>query len=243
MIRPSSLHHRDQAVLDQIHRHPVAHNLLWKDVLRLVGHLGKAEQKHDSKWLFEVEGLQRTFPSPHGDHMEPGEVAKLREFLNEAGCGTKDGDQPQLGANRAIPVKMVLIDHHEASVYDLRDSACTHVATVRPHDPHHFLHHLTHRDQSRSQGQRASEDPAFYDTLISALQGADVAVLIGTATGSSAALEVLGGWLRAEHGRAPPQIIEITHANISAYTVPELAKLAREALRERLRGANPQARP
>jgi len=241
MIHPSSLHHRDQAVLDQIYHHPVAHNLLWKDVLRLVGHLGKAEQKHDGKWLFEVERLHRTFPTPHGDHMEPGEVAKLREFLNEAGFLTHARDQPYLGADRVIAVKMVLIDHHEASVYDLRDGACTHVATVRPHDPHHFLHHLTHRDQSRLQGQRASEDPGFYDSLISALQGAEVAVLIGTATGSSAALEVLGGWLRAEHGRVPPQIIEITHTNTSAYTLPELAKLAREALRERLRG-KPEAR-
>jgi hypothetical protein len=242
MVSQSSLHHRDQAVLDQIYRHPVAHNLLWKDVLRLVGHLGKAEQKHDGKWVFEVDGQQRTFLTPHGDHMEAGEVAKLREFLNEAGPLSYARDQPDLGAHRMIPVKMVLIDHHAASVYDLRDGDCTHVATVRPHDPHHFLHHLTHRDESRLQGQWAPEDPGFYDSLISALQGAEVAVLIGTATGSSAALEILGGWLRAEHGRAPPQIIEIAHTNTSAYTLPELAKLAHEVLRERVR-ANPEVRP
>jgi hypothetical protein len=243
MIRPSSLHHRDQSVLDQIYRHPVAHNLLWKDVLRLVDHLGKSEQKHDGKWQFEVEGLQRTFPNPHGDHIDPGEVAKLREFLDEAGFLHNARDQRDLGADRVVLVKMVLIDHHAASVYDLRDGACTHVATVRPHDPHHFLHHLAHRDQSRLQGQRASEDPGFYDSLISALQGAGVAVLIGTATGSSAALQVLGAWLRAEHGRAPPQIIEITHTNTSAYTLPELAKLAHEALRERVRDTNADAQP
>ena len=232
MIRQSSLHHRDQAVLDQIYRHPVAHNLLWKDVVRLMGHLGKAEQKHDGKWLLEIEGLQRTFPTPHGDHMEAGEVVKLREFLSEAGFLTNAADQPYLGADRVVAVKMVVIDHHAASVYDLRDGACIHIATVRPHDPHHFLHHLSHRDQSRLQGQRASEDPAFYNSLIDALQGAEVAVLIGTATGSSAALEVLGGWLRAEHGRAPPRIIEIAHTNTSALTPPELAKLAREAMHQ-----------
>lgn len=84
MTRPPSLHPRDQTVLDLIHHHPVAHNLLWNDVLRLMGHLGRVEQKHDGKWVFEVRGLQRTFPTPHGDHMEPGEVAKLREFLGEA---------------------------------------------------------------------------------------------------------------------------------------------------------------
>ena len=242
MSRPPSLPHRDQAVLDQISRHPVAHNLLWKDVLRFVGHLGKAEQKHDGKWLFEVQGLQRTFPTPHGDHVEAGEVVKLREFLDEAGLLGNARNQPSLEDHRATLVKMVVIDHHTASVYDLRDGACTHVATLRPHDPDHFLHHLTHRDQSRLQGQRASEDPGFYDSLISALQGAQVAVLIGTATGSSAALEVLARWLRAEHGRAPRQIIEVPHANTSAYTPPELAQLAHEALRERLE-ATPEVRP
>jgi hypothetical protein len=227
------LHHRDQAVLDLIYHHPVAHNLLWHDVLRLLGHIGKAEQKHDGKWLFEVSGLQRTFRNPHGDHLDPGEVVQLRDFLSEAGFLANSRGEPLLDGQDVARVKMVLIDHHEASVYDLRDGECIHVATVRPHDPHHFLHHLTHRDQSRQQGQRAPEDPAFYDSLISALQGADAAVLIGTATGASAAIEVLGKWLREERGRVPARIVEVTHANTSAYTVPELAKLAREALRER----------
>jgi hypothetical protein len=52
------------------------------------------------------------------------------------------------------------------------------------------------------QGQRAPEDPGFYDALISALQGAEVALLIGTATGSSAGLEVLAKWLRRAWSRA-----------------------------------------
>jgi predicted alpha/beta hydrolase family esterase len=128
----------------------------------------------------------------------------------------------------------VVIDHHEASVYDLRDGACVLIATLRPHDPHHFLHHLTHRDESRYRGQRAPEDPAFYDSLISALQGSEAAVLIGHATGASAAIDVLAQWLRSERGRAPQRIVEITHTDTSAHTLPELAQLAREALRTRV---------
>ena len=235
MTRASPLHHRDQAVIDLIYHHPVAHNLSWHDVLRLVGHIGKAEQKHDGKWLFQVNGLERTFPTPHGDHTEPDEVVKLRDFLSEAGFLTNSAGEPYLDGEKVAPVKMVVVDHHEATVYDLRDGECVHVATLRPHDPHHFLHHLTHRDQSRYQGQRAPEDPAFYDSLITALQGAGAAVLIGHGTGTSAAIEVLGQWLRAEHGRVPSRIVEITHTDTSAYTVPQLAQLAHEALRERAR--------
>lgn len=233
MSRPSPLHQRDQAVIELIYHHPVAHNLPWHDVLTLLGHIGRAEQKHDGKWLFEVNGLERTFHAPHGVHMAPDEVVKLRGFLSEVGFLANSRSEPYADGERAGSVRMVVIDHQAATVYDLRDGACIHVATIHPHDPHHFLHHLTHRDQSRYQGQRAPEDASFYDSLISALQGAEAAVLIGTATGTSAAIEVLGSRLRAESGRVPARIVEVTHANTSAYTVPELAQLAHQALRER----------
>jgi hypothetical protein len=85
VTRASPLHHRDQVVIDLIYHHPVAQNLPWHDVLTLMGHIGNAAQKHDGKWLFEVNGLERTFPAPHGVHMEPDEVVKLRGFLSEAG--------------------------------------------------------------------------------------------------------------------------------------------------------------
>jgi hypothetical protein len=85
VTRASPLHHRDQVVIELIYHHSVAQNLPWHDVLTLMGHIGKAAQKHDGKWLFEVNGLERTFPAPHGVHMEPDEVVKLRGFLSEAG--------------------------------------------------------------------------------------------------------------------------------------------------------------
>ena len=34
---------------------------------------------------------------------------------------------------------------------------------IKPYDP--LLHHLTHKDQSRQQGQRAPEDSTFYDRI------------------------------------------------------------------------------
>lgn len=85
MTGSSPLHHRDQAVIELIYHHPIAHNLPWRDVLTLLGHIGRAGQKHDGKWLFEVKGVERSFRTPHGEHMEPDEVVKLREFLREVG--------------------------------------------------------------------------------------------------------------------------------------------------------------
>ena len=240
MTRAAALDHRDQAVVDLIYHHPVAHNLPWRDVLTLMGHIGTAAQKHDGKWLFAANGLERTFHTPRGEHMDPDEVVKLRKFLDESGFLSNSRGQPYLGDRTdGALVRMVVVDHHGADVYDLRDGGCVHVANLRPHDPHHFLHHLTHRDDPRYRGQRAPEDPAFYNSLVSALQGADTAVLIGHGTGTSAAIGVLAEWLRAEQGRAPAHVLEITHTDTSAYTLPELAKLAREALREPAHGQRP----
>ena len=84
-VSAAQLHRREWAVIEAVYRHPLNRNLAWQDVLRLIGHLGKAELKHDGKWLFEINGFERTFPTPHGAHMEADEVVKLKEFLNEVG--------------------------------------------------------------------------------------------------------------------------------------------------------------
>ena len=34
------------------------------------GHIGRAEQKHDGKWLFEVNGVRRTFHTANGVHVD-----------------------------------------------------------------------------------------------------------------------------------------------------------------------------
>ncbi len=46
-------------------------------------------------------------------------------------------------------------------------TASEHV--IKPYDPHHVLHHLAHKDQSRERGQRAPEEPACYNAIADAV--------------------------------------------------------------------------
>jgi hypothetical protein len=63
------------------------------------------------------------------------------------------------------------VDHHGGKIYRIEpESGDAAPREITPYDPHHFLHHLTHKDQLREAGQRASVDPSLYRRTGAALQ-------------------------------------------------------------------------
>lgn len=82
---------------------------------------------------------------------------------------------------------MVVVDHHGAKIYRIgAASSDASKREVAPYDPHHFLHHLTHKEQSQEQDQRATEDAGFYKRIGDAL--AD-----GTSTAEAGAVNAQPG--------------------------------------------------
>ena len=125
---------------------------------------------------------------------------------------------------------IVAIEHHQARLFQMSpdgDAADEH--TIKPHDPHHFRHHLTHKDQDAEQGQRASEDPAFYEQIAKALAGAGNIVIVGHGTGHSNAGAHLAQHLRAKHSETARHLHEV-HADLSAVTDNQLLALGRTAI-------------
>ena len=134
--------------------------------------------------------------------------------------------------NPNAPDMIVAIEHHEARIFHIDiHSHDVSEHTLKPHDPHHFRHHLTHRDQDAEQGQRASEDPAFYEQISQELAGGNQIVIVGP-------------WNRAEQRRAPSGGTPAGEAYrdraardrrlrliLSAVTDKQLLALAREKLR------------
>ena len=53
----------DRRTLDAIFHHPVPHNLSWMDTLRLLTHLGSAEEKADGKYSLTIKGKHSSFIS------------------------------------------------------------------------------------------------------------------------------------------------------------------------------------
>ena len=108
---------------------------------------------------FHFGGKHHRMHKPHTKDLTSSEVIDLRHFLQGAGHVARAVIAGCAQPDPAAPTLMIVIDHHGAKIYRV-DSGSDEKQTVEiaPYDPHHFLHHLAHKDQSRQRGQRAPED-------------------------------------------------------------------------------------
>jgi hypothetical protein len=216
--------------LDAIFRHPSAHNLEWSDVVALIDTIGAVDPKGGQEFAFEVAGQRHIMRKPHTKDLTGPDVIELRRFLQHAGWSA---DQPApVAVAPAAPSLLAVVDHHEARIYHIdvaSDDPALHV--IKPYDPHHFLHHLAHKDQVREKGQRAPEEASYYEQIAQALATGGRIVLVGHGTGRSNAAHHLTEYLRQRHRETYLRIAHEFVADLSSITTPQLLELAQEGLR------------
>ena len=228
-VRPAvtGSHHR---TLEAIFRHPSAHNLEWSDVVALIGKIGEVDEKANSEFAFHVGGELHLMRKPHTKDLTGSDVVEIRKFLTKAGWSDEDAPQAAVDVARVSPGLLVVVDHHEARIYQLdlmSDDVSMH--GIKPYDPHHFLHHLAHKGQSREQGQRAPEDEHFYKQIAEALAtGVGSIVVVGHGTGKSNAAHHLIDHLRSHDPATYQRIDREVVADFSSMTTPQLLDLARD---------------
>jgi hypothetical protein len=184
---------------------------------------------------------------PHTKDLTSSEVLALRHFLIEAGVSPEHPSEPAIHPDPAhsesahsesaeptlaAPDLLIVVDHHGAKIFHIdvtSDDASEHV--IRPYDPHHFLHHLTHKDQDRERGQRAPEEPAYYERIADAVALGGNIVVVGHGVGKSNAAHHLTEYLRSHHRETYQRIVREIDADLSSITTPQLLDLARTALR------------
>jgi hypothetical protein len=213
--------------IDAIFRHPSAHNLEWRDVASLIGHIGDARQQGNNEFVFTVAGKQLLMHKPHTKDMTSPDVAAVRQFLMHAGVAAE-----QATPDPAAPTLLIVVDHHGTKIFHVdltNDDTSAHV--IAPYDPHHFLHHLTHKDQDREQGQRAREEPAYYEKIAEAVALGGQLVVVGHGKGKSNAAHHLTDYLLAHHRETYQRIVREIDTDLSAITTPQLLDLARDAMR------------
>lgn len=227
----SAIHGAHLRTLEALFRHPPPHNLEWMDVLALIEKIGTLQEKGDNKFSFDVGGEHLLMHKPHTKDLTVSEVVDLRHFLQRAGWSPEGPSQAAASPEPAAPTLMVVVDHHGAKIYRI-DTASGDAAKreIRPYDPHHFLHHLTHKEQSREQGQRAPEDAGFYERIADALAAGGGVVVVGHGTGKSNAAQHLTEYLREHHRETYRRIVREVQADLSAATTPQLLALAEQAL-------------
>lgn len=227
----TALHRAQQKTLEAVFRHPADHNLEWMDVLALMEKIGGVHRRTDDKFAFDLAGQRYVMHKPHGKELSSSEVADLRHFLQSAGwsgAGPAAAAAPQQAAGLSL---LVAMDHHGARIFRLDGAAADPARLeIRPYDPHHFLHHLTHKDQSREQGQRAPEEPAFYQQIAEALAPAERIVVVGHGTGKSNAARHLVDYLRTHRHETYQRVVREMDADLSAVTAAQLLQLAQQAL-------------
>jgi hypothetical protein len=218
--------------LEAIFRHPSAHNLEWTDVVALIGKIGEVDAKANSEFAFKVAGEHLLMRKPHTKDLTGSEVITLRHFLAQAGWSLEAPPEPSLQSTEAAPILMVVVDHHEARIYHIEGSADDDAnQEIKPYDPHHFLHHLTHKNQDREQGQRAPEDPAFYKQIAQALAAGGRIIVVGHGTGKSNAAHHLTEYLRVHDRAIHDRIAREVVVDLSSTTSPQLLEIAQNALR------------
>eukprot|EP01037_Dinobryon_pediforme_P004308 gene4308-4358_t len=234
----STLPKRCGATLEALFRHPLAHNLEWSDVIALFEHLGTAAVKPHGEIVFAIGTEHLRMHRPHGKDIDPADLMALRHVLQRTGWSPVSAQAAPLPSTPATPHPatppdlMVVVDHREARIYHLEISAvdiADHV--IRPYDPHHFLHHLSHRDQPNERGQRTPEDHQFYVRIAEAIADAGKIVLVGRGHGHSNAAQHLAQFLRNSHPATANKIADVLNEDFAALTAPQLLDLGRRALR------------
>ena len=217
--------------LEAIFRHPSAHNLEWRHVVELIAEIGEAHEKGNGEFVFEVAGKRCMMRKPHTKDLTSSEVIELRHFLAQAGFSEEHPSRPEAHPNPVAPSLMIVVDHHSTKIFHVdvtSGDASEHV--IRPYDPHHFLHHLVHKDQSRERGQRAPEEPAYYEKIADALALAGKIVVVGHGKGKSNAAHHLTEYLRTHRSETYRRIVREITTDLSSITTPQLLDLARQAL-------------
>lgn len=223
----AAIHGARLRTLEAIFRHPAAHNLEWMDVVELVKEIGTMDQKASGEYDLLVAGKHHLMHKPHSKDLTGSEVADLRHFLQDAGWSPEAPSEAAPEPEPAAPTLLVVVDHHGAKIY--RIDAASGEATgkvIHPYDPHHFLHHLSHKGQPEETGQRAPEDITFYKRIADAVAAGGKIIVVGHGTGKSNAAHHLTQYLRVHHANTYQRIVAELTADLSSITPPQLLQLA-----------------
>jgi len=221
----AAIHGARRRTLEAIFRHPAAHNLGWMDVVELITEIGTMDQKASGEYDLLVAGKHHLMHKPHTKDLTGAEVSDLRHFLQDAGWSPQA--QSEAVPETASPSLLIVVDHHGAKIYRIDDaSGGAEGKGIAPYDPHHFLHHLSHKGQAQEKGQRAPEDITFYKRIADAVAAGGKIIVVGHGTGKSNAANHLTEYLRVHHAETYKRVVAELTADLSSITLPQLLQLA-----------------
>jgi hypothetical protein len=219
----------DRRTLDAIFRHPLAHNLSWREVVSLFAAIGGAEEKHNGEYVFRAGDESLGMKKPHTKDLTGPEVMDLRQFLVRSGWSPSASTSPDAAA--PDPGLLVVIDHAGAKVYRIdRSTGGEH--SVKAHDQKHLLHHLERKMRDEDRDETYPDDERFFEQVADALAAGGEIVVIGHGKGQSTEANHLSAYLGKHHKLIYARIVREMVADLPHLTEPELLDLGCEAFRQ-----------
>ena len=176
---PASLAATHQRTFEAIFRHPISHNLAWRDVFALFRHLGQVAEETNGNLKITRNGQTLVLPPPRQkDITEAAELVTLRHFIQRSDVS------PAPAANNATPAHWLLvIDHHEARIFR-SDAIGASAQQLLPHPPEDFFRHARN-SKDFARGREKPEPNSFFGPVAKALHGAEKILIFGSGKGTA----------------------------------------------------------
>jgi hypothetical protein len=219
----------DRRTLDAIFRHPLSHNLSWREVVSLFTAIGGAEEKHNGEFEFRAGDQSLAMKKPRTKDLTGPDVMDLRHFLNRTGWLPSASAPLDVDTPTPKPSLIVVIDHAGAKIYSI-DRAIQDGHGVTAYDPKHLLHHLERKMRDEDRDETYPEDERFFEQVADAMSAEGEIVVIGHGKGQSNEADHLSAYLAARHKPTYARIVREIVADLPHLTTPELLDLGRHAL-------------
>lgn len=208
-----------QSTYDAVFQHPVSRNLQWRDIHSMLTAMSDATEDREESVKFTRNGKTLVLHPPRRkDFSDIHELMKIRLFLEQS-------QAPEKITSAAGLHLLVVIDHHEARIFktELQGATPQRVTPYDPHESRRQLHYLA----NDSNGQRRPELKSFYDAVTRTLNGAEKILILGTATGSSSAMDHLMAELKQHHPDIARRVAGTIVVNEHHMTEPQMLAEAR----------------
>lgn len=215
----SQLSSEQRKTYEKLTGHPLNHNIKWPQAVALLEALGTVVTEKGDRYRVTVGDHTAVFHAPpHHADLSAETIVAIREFLSRSGH--------EDAAAAATGQLLVVIDHHEAKIYEFQAPA-KHLDTITPYDPEGHLRHL-HHVNGHFQGQRAPEDHDFYRAVARELRGAKMIVVFGHGDGHSNAADLLVAEIAKQDNDPAPQVLTEVRIDAKAFTERQLLEAARD---------------
>jgi hypothetical protein len=221
----------DRRTLDAIFRHPLAHNLSWRDVVSLMGAIGEVDEKTNGEVVFHLAAEQLSMKKPHTKDLTSDDVMNLRHALTRAGWAP-DAAAPALVEARSeadAQSLIIVIDHASAQVYRI-DLFADDADGVTAHDPRQLLHHVDRSQHDADRDETYPADERFFEEISAAAATGGHIVIIGHGNGQSNEAQHLSAYLKRHHPEIYVRVIGELISDLSRLTTPQRLALGRHAL-------------